>query len=167
MPSRNEIYQNLCFSSWRFIDLNNNCHHRYNTELQQFYVKNTLCKQLRKYKITHKMVYSTEVKLTKQEYALIPYPPNACAQHPCTLIQSRSTNTHQTHTQPHIHSYHAPHTFTQSHTPPPLNFFTNNHCLCQRLGFVLFTDKAASAKHELSAKGSRNERFSATKICRR
>ena len=33
--------------------------------------------------------------------------------------------------------------------------------LCQRLGFVSFTDKAASAE------GARNERFSASKVCRR
>ena len=32
--------------------------------------------------------------------------------------------------------------------------------LCQRYGFVLFTDKAASAE------GARNERFSASKVCR-
>ena len=42
-----------------------------------------------------------------------------------------------------------------------------SHSLCQRLGFVLFTDKAASAKCESSAEGARNERFSASKVCRR
>ena len=36
--------------------------------------------------------------------------------------------------------------------------------LCQRLGFVLFTDKAVSAKHESSTEGVRNERFSASKV---
>ena len=39
--------------------------------------------------------------------------------------------------------------------------------LCQRLGFVLFTDKAASLKRESSAKGARNERFSVSKVCQR
>ena len=39
--------------------------------------------------------------------------------------------------------------------------------LCQRLGFVLFTDKAASAKREPSAEGVRNERSSTSKVCRR
>ena len=33
--------------------------------------------------------------------------------------------------------------------------------------FVLFIDKAASAKGESSAKGARNERFSMSKICQR
>ena len=39
--------------------------------------------------------------------------------------------------------------------------------LCQRLGFVLFTHKAASAKRESSAEGVRNEHFSASNVCRR
>ena len=38
--------------------------------------------------------------------------------------------------------------------------------LCQRFGFVLFTDKAASAKRESSAAGTRNKRFRASKVCR-
>ena len=37
--------------------------------------------------------------------------------------------------------------------------------LCQRLSFVL-TDKALRASCELSAKGGRNECFSASKVCR-
>ena len=37
--------------------------------------------------------------------------------------------------------------------------------LCQRLGFVWLTDKAASAKRESSAEGTRNERFSASEVC--
>ena len=37
--------------------------------------------------------------------------------------------------------------------------YTLHPSLCQRLGFVLFTDKAASTKHE-----PRNERFSAIRF---
>ena len=36
--------------------------------------------------------------------------------------------------------------------------------LCQRFGLVLFADKTASTKCELSAKGARNKHFSASKI---
>ena len=51
-------------------------------------------------------------------------------------------------------------------------FYRRMQCTCkfslrQRLGFVLFTDMAASAKRKPSAEGAKNERVRATKVCRK
>ena len=47
----------------------------------------------------------------------------------------------------------------QWRTPSCAYMEQNKNSLCQRLGFVLFTDKAASAE------GVRNEHFSVSKVC--
>ena len=69
------------------------------------------------------------------------------------------------------------HCYCAVHTPQCRTYGTMPYEIC-RTGarilsfvkdsvFVLFTDKAESAKRESSAEGARNERFSASKVCRR
>ena len=45
-------------------------------------------------------------------------------------------------------------------------WYFSSYSLSQRLGFVLFTGKAASAQCKPSAEDMRNERFCASKVCR-